>query len=392
MPNFPTRTFFTALPLGALIRVGGLVVGAALALGSVGASAPVAAQDAFDAGAEQALLDRINAVRGQAGSGPLARDGSLDAAARTHSAEMAASDQLMHVSPHTGTPIDRVHAAGLATDEVAENVAMHASADAAQQALEASDAHLANMLNPRFTHVGISAARDEGGIYVTQVFARIEAAAPAPPPAAVEPAVAAPFVAPPIVAEAAPAPAPAAVPAAPMGPPAIASPGVPVAPAVSPPPAASAPSGPAGAPGQVLTVRRPDGATQGYWVCGSGRWWYYPLPTGTTAGQLQADLSVSGSPPGYGACTAGPSGPVAAAPAPAYGPRPGYSARAYGPGAYGGVYGAPGPVYAPRYAPAPPPAYHRPRVVVPGAVIGPWGGGVRVIGPQPYGRRVIILR
>jgi uncharacterized protein YkwD len=134
MTNFAIRTLLTLC----------LTVGPVVA----------AAQDAFDGAAEQALLDRINEIRQQAGSGALTRDARLDAAARQHSAEMAAVGQLMHVSPHTGTPIDRVHAAGLETDEVAENVAMHADATSAQQALEASDAHLANMLNPRFTAHG----------------------------------------------------------------------------------------------------------------------------------------------------------------------------------------------------------------------------------------------
>lgn len=372
--------------------VSSLLLAAALAgglplVGMVVSPTSVAAQDAFDAGGESAVLDRVNEVRQQAGAGPLLRDAALDSAARTHSLDMASADQLMHVSPTTGTPIDRVHAVGHSTGEVAENVAMHSGALEAQQALEASDAHLANMLNPRFTHVGIAVARDESGVYVTQVFARIEApVAPAPsePAAPSEPVVVAPPVA--------PVEAPGVVPQAP----------VPQVDAQIETP--TAPAGQMGAPGQVITMRTEQGATTGFWVCGSARWWYYPLPAGTTAGQLQADLTVVGSPPGYGGCAPGASGAVAIG-APA-------AARPVGP--TGGVYGAPASAYgtAPQ---AGGPVYSRPRVVVPGSV-GPYYGAqpygaqpygaqpygpqaypqtyrpAPMYGPQPYGRRIIIRR
>jgi hypothetical protein len=383
---------------------------ACFALTLVVAAAPVAAQDAFDGGAEASvdpreasLLARINEIRQQAGAAPLQRDAGLDTAARVHSTEMAAADQLMHVSPTTGTPIDRVHAAGHDTGEVAENVAMHATAPEAQQALEASDAHLANMLNPRFTHVGLAVAPDENGVYVTQVFARLEAqpAAASTAPAVEVPAVVA--VAPPVVAEAVVPPASVSVPVPPISVEATVAPPVPAAPAG--PQVATA----AGTPGQVLTVRTPQGATVGYWVCSSARWWYYPLPSGATSGQLQADLSVTGAPPGYGACAPGASGPVAIGGAAVTGPT--YAApRVATPGAYagptsgyagptGGVYGAPASAYGPGYGPSygyrPGPVYVQPRVVGP-TVIGPWGG-VRVVGPQPYparryGRGVIVVR
>jgi hypothetical protein len=353
-------------------------------------AAPLVAQDVDSAG-EASLLDRINAIRAQAGAGPLARDGSLDAAARVHSAEMASVDQLMHVSPTTGTPVDRVHAVGHDTGEVAENVAMHTGAAEAQQALEASDAHLANMLNPRFTHLGVSVVRDESGVYVTEVFARIEAPA-APEAAPVAPAIAAP-AAPMLEAPAVTAPSMAAptVAAPTVAAPTVAAPTV-AAPTVAAPAIASPAAGAIGAPGQVVTIRSPEGATAGFWVCGSGRWWYYPMPSGTTSGQLQADTSVSGSPPGFGGCAAGAAGAVAIGGAPSGG---GVPAAAYA-APSGGVYGARGGGA----------VYVAPRVVQPG-VIGPWGG-VRVVGPQPYparpyaprpyygpqpyGRRVIIVR
>lgn len=339
---------------------------AALVIALVSLAAPLSAQD-IDPSGEATLLERLNELRAQADAGGLQRDAALDSAARVHSEEMAATDRLMHVSQTTGTPVDRVRAAGVDTGEVAENVAMHSGPAEAQQALEASDAHLANMLNPRFTHVGLSVVRDESGVYVTEVFARVETAAETPPLETASPATAPPATAP------APEPAAPAVAAPAMAAPAMAAPAAVAAPAVAAAPAAA---GATGAAGQVVTIRTPQGATSGFWVCGSGRWWYYPLPTGTTSGQLQADTSVTGSPPGYGGCAGAAPGAAVAAGAPA-----GVPAVAYGA-----------------------PTYSAPRVVQPGMIV-PWGG-VRVVGPQPYparsyapapqyapyGRRVLILR
>ena len=155
-------------------------------------SVQTASAQTRDAAGEQTMLDAINAHRAAQGLEPLARDASLDAAALVHSAEMADRDVLEHVSEQTGTPADRVRAAGLSIAEIAENVAMHHSSEAAQQSLEGSEAHLGNMMNPRFTHAGIASVRDERGIYVTQVFGRIEPAAPdfaAAPPVDVAPEI-----------------------------------------------------------------------------------------------------------------------------------------------------------------------------------------------------------
>lgn len=152
------------------------------------------AQEADPAG-EQAMLDRINALRVENGLSPVARLPELDAIARGHTDEMARAGQLTHVSPNTGTPEDRVRAGGIEAGVVTENVAMHADATRAQEALLASAPHRGNMLDARITHVGISAVRADNAVYVTQLFverrsAPSVAAAPEPPPTppAAEPA------------------------------------------------------------------------------------------------------------------------------------------------------------------------------------------------------------
>lgn len=294
------------------------------------------AQD--DTAGEVAMLARINELRAAQGMSPLARDGQLDQAARAHSHDMADHQQLMHVSETSGTPTDRVHAAGLAIDEIAENVAMHSDTAQAEATLEASPPHLANMLNPRFTHVGLAAILHTDGTYITQVFGRIDGAS-APAPTASAPSVSVPSLPPPSVS----APSTATV-------------------TVSPPPT-SAPSAtgtavvvPPSSSG-VVTVPPARPGVAGYWVCGSGRWWYYPIPAGASSGtQLQPDLGVSGPPPGYATTSCG-----------------------------GGAYAvAPRPVAPTTTIVTPPPRMSAPVIVQPGLVIGPWGGGVRVeVAPAP---------
>lgn len=258
-----------------------------------------AAQD----GPEATMLARINQLRADAGLTPLARDSRLDSAARAHTGDMASRAELFHVSASGETPIDRAHAAGIESADIAENVAMHHTLEQAQASLEASSAHLANMVSARSTHVGLSAITVSGGVYITQLFARLDvpAVAAAPPPSSSDSVVA------------------LDVPVAPAVPDTI-TPGTGGAAAVAPqvtdtPAPAAAPEATGGAvvlppdPSGVVRVPAPAPGVSGYWICAvdrrSSRWYYYPVRPGAT-GPLTADLSVSGPPPGYGdgPCTA----------------------------------------------------------------------------------------
>jgi len=269
-------SFLTALPLV-------LAATAVTALTSSGA----AAQERDEAG-EAAILERLNDLRSEAGLSPLSRDARLDAAARTHSADMAWHQMLEHVSPRTGSPADRVESTGLEVGVLAENVAFDGSSAEAQAGLEASPAHAQNMLAGAMTHVGISAVYADGGVYVTEVFASIAGTGTEAP------AVRAPVVA--------PAPAPVPVPA--------------VAPApVVAAPAAVAPATEAPAGASTVAVTQPgQRRVAGYWVSHAGRWFYYPMPADAQPGQrLTPDLSVTGGPPGYASGQTQPS-PVRSAP------------------------------------------------------------------------------
>ncbi len=249
-----------------------LLVLAATALTSLTPSGVVA--QARDEAGEAAVFERLNVLRSEAGLSPLSRDARLDAAARTHSADMAWHEMLEHVSPRTGSPADRVEATGLEAFALAENVAFDGSSAEAQAGLEASPAHVQNMLAVAMTHVGISAVYADGGVYVTEVFASI-AGAPQQEGA---------------------------------------TDGGPRRQRDAVVPSRQAAVSSAGSAAPVPVTQPGQRRVAGYWVRHAGRWFYYPMPADAQPGQrLVPDLSVTGGPPGHAAGRAQPS-PVRPAP------------------------------------------------------------------------------
>lgn len=121
--------------------------------------------------AEQQLLMLLNSVRTAHGLPPLRMDRSLQAAARAHSRDMAAEGYVGHGNLLGVSAIDRlshVVVRGL----VGENVTFAVSCHAANRALVASTAHLANILEPHFHRVGIGVfSAGSLGMAVTQDFA-----------------------------------------------------------------------------------------------------------------------------------------------------------------------------------------------------------------------------
>ncbi len=287
-----------------------------------------------DEAGEQEMLTRINVLRGEQGMSPLERHPGLDEAARVHSADMAEHQQLSHVSERTGDPSTRVAAAQVEVTLVGENIAHHHSTTAgALESVMTSEAHRAQFLDSRHTHIGLASVRGDDGVYITQVMATI-----APPPVSRE----LPPPAPPVAAPAPPVAAPPANLTAPSTPPAPAPngrvqqaplpPRQQLAPNVGPnqrPPVANnnryanqAPRGftPNRAPGvqpnarplqrrpglapnqDIPSLRVPAGHRRvaGYWLYHGTRWWYFPVPPGARPGQvLQPDARVQGPPPGY---------------------------------------------------------------------------------------------
>ena len=111
-----------------------------------------------------AVLCLLNAERTRHGLGPLVEDPALRLAAERHSADMARRDYFEHRSPEGVEPWMRIGAAGYRAGLVGENLAWgEAARGTPARAMELwmhSEGHRANVLEPRYTQVGIGLAFD----------------------------------------------------------------------------------------------------------------------------------------------------------------------------------------------------------------------------------------
>ena len=137
---------------------------------------------------EEDLVAAINTERTSRGLEPLALDPELTEAACAHSREMSALNYFAHRSPTPGeaTPADRyleeLRVSGEAQPGralVGENIFFASVTNAvynagyAHQSLMASPSHRKNILEPRFTKVGVGVYRDpQGSFWVTEMFLR----------------------------------------------------------------------------------------------------------------------------------------------------------------------------------------------------------------------------
>ncbi|KAJ2755184.1 hypothetical protein GGI19_001850 [Coemansia pectinata] len=113
-----------------------------------------------------AMVCRINAIRVARGAQPLGLSSDLDAVAQQHSEYQNSIKQMTHSDPAGGVGA-RLTAKGISWSTAAENVAAGMQTpEQAQEALENSSGHLANMINPSLTYMG---AGNVNGYY-TQIF------------------------------------------------------------------------------------------------------------------------------------------------------------------------------------------------------------------------------
>lgn len=128
-------------------------------------SVPLAAEPADPMRKVEAVFARINALRAHAAVPPLQLDRDLSVLALDHAEDMATHDFFAHVSPTRGDLTARI--TGRAAFTLAgENLGEARGALAAQQAIEESPAHLQNLLDARFDHVGVALfPRNKGGVF-----------------------------------------------------------------------------------------------------------------------------------------------------------------------------------------------------------------------------------
>lgn len=122
----------------------------------------------------------IQADRRRFGLPDLSWDPELARVARGHSADMSDNDFFAHVSPTSGTIMDRLRRSGYPTSMAMENIAMAPTLAEAQESLMRSPGHRAAILSPEATHFGVGVATrtvpGHGTVrHLTQIYARREA-------------------------------------------------------------------------------------------------------------------------------------------------------------------------------------------------------------------------
>ncbi len=136
------------------------------------AESPAPGEDAAkpDATDKEAIRAMLNAARATEGLSPLGSDETLDRLAAEHSARMTSARTVGH-DVGDGDPGTRLQAAGVVYRSSGENVASAATLSRAHRALWASPSHRRNVLESRFSRVGIGVTRsDDGRVWVTELF------------------------------------------------------------------------------------------------------------------------------------------------------------------------------------------------------------------------------
>lgn len=151
-------------------RLFALLVTLAVSLVGVGLVAP----SAQASGTESAFVSAINSSRAATGASRLAVKSDLVSVARAQAARMAAKQDLYH-TPNLGSAVRSWKVVG-------ENVGYGPDVATLHRAFMNSAPHRANILDKRFTEVGVGVVVKDGTIWVSEVFRRPAGATAAPKP------------------------------------------------------------------------------------------------------------------------------------------------------------------------------------------------------------------
>lgn len=111
---------------------------------------------------QQVAFDLVNGARGDAGLPGLALDPIAQAKAQGWAEQLAASGSLGHSNLSDGMDGG--------WRRLAENVGYGSSIDEVQRQFMGSSTHRQNVLDGRFTHLGVGVARGGGQTYVVLIF------------------------------------------------------------------------------------------------------------------------------------------------------------------------------------------------------------------------------
>ncbi len=135
------------------------------------------------------IITLTNATRQALGLTQLQANPELTLAATTKAQDMLANQYFSHTSPAGKTPWDFIHGAGYIYDVAGENLAVHyEQAEDVNNAWLASPTHKANIVDPRYTEIGVGVAQGtfEGypSLMVVQMFGLPHVTTPPPEPTA----------------------------------------------------------------------------------------------------------------------------------------------------------------------------------------------------------------
>lgn len=153
----------------------GLIVGTALLAAAVG-FVPATSAGAANAGAASQFISLTNSLRASRGLPALQVDGTLTAKAQGWAQYMADNNLLTHSTITSGLPGN--------WKRVGENVGRGGDVNSVHNAFVASASHLANLVDPGFTYIGVGVVDTAGGIYVAEVFMQTTSSPSAPAPSA----------------------------------------------------------------------------------------------------------------------------------------------------------------------------------------------------------------
>jgi len=119
---------------------------------------------------EQLMVNSINQERAAAGVNPVQLDLRLASVGRAKANDMKVNNYFSHISPTYGSPWAMMQQVGITVKWAGENISGNKSVSGSMAALMLSPGHKANILDPRFTHVGVGIAYGSayGNLYVQE--------------------------------------------------------------------------------------------------------------------------------------------------------------------------------------------------------------------------------
>jgi uncharacterized protein YkwD len=124
-----------------------------------------------DASKELQLLELVNSERSLRKLSPLRLSDELSQAARLHGADMFTRGYFSHNTPEGKDPFQRLNTLNISYKYAGENLAYSYTITRAHIALMKSPGHRANILNPKFSRIGISVLNGGNkGLIIVQEF------------------------------------------------------------------------------------------------------------------------------------------------------------------------------------------------------------------------------